>query len=166
MRLNAISFLILLISADAVFANVLWSPTGSVPPRHRNITREDAAPCGVGDRGNPTQHFAGETIEVFWDEIIPQNGHFEIYFSAAEDSDWVLVKRIENQNVDSTQTYVGHKVKIDLPNNICESCTLQVVQTITTGVEAKYFSCADIKLVQNPNPNPTQQELPKDICPK
>jgi len=151
--IRTVSFL-LLINLE-VSANVLWNYSGSTPPRHRNVTREDQAPCGLTTRSFSTEIPGGRSVEVSWIEIIPQEGRFEIYFSESGDSNWVLLKTIENQPQDFSKTLVKHKTQVLMPNKNCEACTLQIVQVITTAVQAKYYSCADIKLNLNLKEEPS-----------
>ena len=138
----------LLFIAESIRANVLWSSTGNTPPRHRNITLENGAPCGVGTPVTPTLMNSGKDIQLEWEEFIPQNGYFEIYFSPANDANWVLLKKIDNivSAEDLNKTFIIHKANIQLPDVTCEACSLQIIQTVTGTVDAKYFSCADIQI--------------------
>jgi hypothetical protein len=148
LKLIFLSTLIVFISIDSI-ANVLWNHTGTTPPRHRNITREDQAPCGSTVRSASTEIPGGRAVELSWVEILPQQGKFEIYFSPSNDTDWVLLKTIPNIPTDFNATLILHKAQVELPNIACDNCTLQIVQVITAGVQSKYYSCADVKL--NPN---------------
>ena len=78
---SAILIFAVLIITEPLLANVLWSSRGSTPPRTREIVREDGAPCGTSERAVAAQFNPGAQIDVEWDEIIPQAGYFEIYFS-------------------------------------------------------------------------------------
>ena len=158
-------FLSIFLFAPSLMANVLWSSTSSTPPRHRNITNESGAPCGVGERQTPTLLNSGVETEVEWEEFIPQNGHFEIFFSPSNDSDWVLLKRIDNvvSPEDIKKSLIIHKTKIILPNVQCEACSLQIIQTVTDTVEAKYYSCSDIKITES---GQEAQSHGKNECPE
>ena len=146
---------------EVLWANVLWSSTGNTPPRHRNITIESGAPCGAGESVTPTILTSGKTVELEWEEFIPQNGYFEIYFSPANDSDWVLLKRVENPvEPGSSEFSKIHKTNVELPEVNCEACSLQVVQTVAGVVDAKYYSCTDVKLTGDANGG----SINKDIC--
>ncbi|MCB0392390.1 MAG: lytic polysaccharide monooxygenase [Bdellovibrionales bacterium] len=147
-----------LLLSEGLFANVLWSSKGSTPPRHRNITTESDAPCGSGEKATPVQLYSGTNTELEWEEFIPQNGYFEIYFSPANDENWILLKKINNNVMGESTDLKVHKVNIKLPDVSCDNCTIQIIQTVTGTVDAKYYSCADISLKGAPNNNTVKTE--------
>ncbi len=164
MMKNFLVAFVLLLIADPLFANTLWSSRGNTPPRHRNMTNEASAPCGVGERSPSSELKAGESIELQWEEVISQEGYFEIYFSPADDSNWVLLKKINNPVQQGSSGVVLHSTEVDVPLVNCENCTLQVIQTITGNVEAKYYSCSDIKVTGDLNKVNTSAV--EDDCPE
>ncbi len=127
-------------------------------PTPRTSSQKEG-PCGAADsvRG-PAQVFApGETITVEWTETVEHPGHYRIAFdmdgevfplpnNPNDDFDVILVDQIEDRNVNGAdRTY---EQEITFPDVECDTCTLQLIQIMTTNVpyNSFYFQCADIEL--------------------
>lgn len=135
----------------------------TLPPRHSNTTNELGAPCGVTERGIANKIQSGE-LEVEWNELVPQNGYFEIYFSEANDSNWKLLKKIDNVVEDPDATFINHKTKVAIPDINCSECTLQIIQVVTGAVEARFYSCSDISVTPASSTNTSSTST--DNCPE
>jgi hypothetical protein len=126
----------------------------SPPPRTLD---NKAGPCGAAgsQRGTRVTTFApGATITVEWDETIDHPGHYRIAFD--DDGDDVFVNpNNPNDNFAFTlkepipDKVGGHYTQqITLPTTPCASCTLQLMQIMTTQVpyNSFYYQCADISI--------------------
>lgn len=105
-------------------------------------------PCGgVVRTSTPKAYAPGATITVKWEETINHPGRFEFYFSPANDSNFVLLKTV-NDTMDSTNDLPHqYSTTITLPSTPCDNCTLQMIQVMTDrSPPSNYYSCADIKL--------------------
>ena len=122
------------------------------PPR---TAEQKAGPCGTAGstRGTKVTTFQpGETITVTWDETVDHPGHYRIAFD--DDGNDVFVNpNNPNDNFPSTMVEPiadktgGHYTQtITLPTEPCTSCTLQLMQVMTTSVpyNSFYYQCADI----------------------
>lgn len=149
-----------LLSSATAFAHVRLT----APKPRNNSDGLKAGPCGnVARTATPTTFMAGETITVQWEETINHPGKFIFSFSPANDLNF-------NQNVLATivdiqdqRNNLPHKyqAQIKLPNQACEACTFQMIQSMEENPAAPtyYYSCADIRLVAagtaTPTPAPT-----------
>ena len=126
-------------------------------------------PCGGLPRSaTPAVLTAGQTVTVEWEETIYHPGQFEIYFSAANDQNFSLLKTIPQ---DQNNQNLPHQFSttITLPNVACQACTLQLIQVMleNPNVPTYYYSCADMQLtassttITTPTPAPT----PAQNCP-
>lgn len=126
------------------------------PPARHPMQKE--GPCGLVDsvRGtNVTTFEAGQTITVEWDETVGHVGHYRIAFDDNGDDvfknpnnpndnfAFTLVEPIADK--DGTQHYTQ---QVTLPNIECTSCTLQLMQVMTTTepYNSFYWQCADIQI--------------------
>lgn len=104
-------------------------------------------PCGGLARVAPAVINPGSTITVYWEETVYHPGRFEFYFSEAGDSNFVLLKTIQNN---SAGTPLPHQFNttLTLPNKTCDACTLQMIQVMTENPAAptNYYSCSDMQL--------------------
>lgn len=145
------TFLVLVLLSGTASAHVtLTSPA----PR---TSENKAGPCGAAGskRGTTVATFApGDTITVEWDETIDHPGHYRIGFD--NDGDDVFVNpNNPNDNfsftlMDQIPDKVGghYTQKITLPMTTCTTCTLQLMQIMTTQVpyNSFYYQCADIAI--------------------
>lgn len=137
-------------------AHARWTLNGTLTPRSTNAGIK-TGPCGGFQRiATPKVFQAGSSINVEWEETINHPGRFEIYFSPADDANFVLLKTIidtKNGGLSSTS--------ITLPNTACTACTLQLIQVMTENPDSPslYYSCADIQLTE-PSSNTTPTTTP------
>lgn len=130
----------------STLAHTRWAPDGVLTPRSTNTNIKNG-PCGVA-RGNTLTVFEpGQTIEVAFQSNIFHEGYFRIAFSPENDEgfdDYVLASDIPDVEGQENRT-----VTITLPEMECESCTLQLIQTmLDRSPPSDYFSCANIALRQ------------------
>lgn len=125
-------------------------------PAPRTLANK-AGPCGeAGERGTEVAVFEpGETITVAWDETVDHPGHYRIAFDDDGSDDFPLPQTPEDAFpsvlMDQIPDREGgglYSQEVTLPNYECESCTLQLIQIMTTNVpyNSFYFQCADIAL--------------------
>ncbi len=131
--------------ANQVNAHARWALDGLVKPRN-NSTGLKTGPCGGIARTNtPVQLQSGSVVDVKFETVIYHQGVFKIYFSPSNDQNFVLLAdNIPDYADKPFQTY-----KLTLPNQECNGCTLQLIQTMPDhGPNSLYYSCADIQLVK------------------
>jgi len=155
MRYSLALALSLLLGSSASAHIALRSPA----PR---TAEQKAGPCGVAgsSRGtNVTTYAPGATVMVEWDETIGHPGHYRIAFDDDGNDVFVnpstptdnfpstLVDQITDRDGETHYTQ-----QITLPAAPCESCTLQLVQVMTTQVpyNSFYYQCADIRIGDAP----------------
>lgn len=131
------------LSSDS-FAHARWALDGLVKPR-TDANGIKTGPCGAARTSNRvTDLVAGTKVQVKFESVIYHSGVFKIYFSAASDANFVLladnIKDYPNQQF---QTY-----NLTLPNQPCDACTLQLIQTMPDSGNSLYYSCADIRLTK------------------
>lgn len=128
--------------SNPCFAHARWALDGLVKPR-TDSTGIKAGPCGAPRTTNRvTELVAGSKVQVKFESVIYHTGVFKIYFSAANDLNFtLLVDNIKDYPDQQLQTYT-----LTLPNQACEKCTLQLIQTMPDSGNSLYYSCADIKL--------------------
>lgn len=137
-------------------------------PAPRSVAQKEG-PCGATGsvRGtNVTTFRPGETITVEWDETVGHPGHYRIAFDDDGHDSFQLPNRPDD---DFPQTLVDqitdrdgtthYTQQVTLPDMSCTSCTLQLIQVMTTSVpyNSFYFQCADLVLAGDgvePGPGP------------
>lgn len=152
-QMRAAVVLTLLLTTTAANAHIaLRSPA----PR---TTEQKGGPCGVAGstRGSTTTTYRpGEVITVEWDETVDHPGHYRIAFdddgddifvnpvSHTDSYPWVLADQIADQ-VGSMNHY---SQQVTLPDMECTSCTLQLMQIMTTAepYNSFYYQCADLTI--------------------
>lgn len=145
MRLISVGiFLLGLCLANQSFAHARWALDGLVKPR-TDADGIKTGPCGAPRTSNRvTELVAGSSVQVKFESVIYHTGVFKIYFSAANDANFVLL-------ADNIKDYANQKFQtytLTLPNQPCEACTLQLIQTMPDSGNSLYYSCADIRLVK------------------
>lgn len=156
--LTAFTALWLLASgADASAHITLVSPA----PRAAD---QKAGPCGAAGstRGSKvTTYQPGETITVEWDETVDHPGHYRIAFDDSGDDSFQNPSTPDDNFpqtlADQIQDRAGgghYTQQITLPNISCTSCTLQLMQVMTTSVpyNSFYYQCADLVLGDGADP--------------
>lgn len=153
------------------------SPCG--PGNARPFIGDDIKP--VPTSGAVTSFTAGQTITVQWQETIYHPGYFRISIakrsaSAADSSDFpdppltdtenchfdhAIVRTTPHDNVLADGLFQATEVsadprsfqqQVELPDEACENCSLQVVQVMEGHPASScfYFHCADIKITPKP----------------
>lgn len=128
-------------------------------------------PCGRenGTRtDNVTTLEAGATIDVTWDETVEHGGHFRISFDADGHDDFVDPTNASDTNPTVLENSIpdrvvsdgnrGYTASVTLPDVECDSCTLQLIQVMTTSSTYTsgdlYFQCADLVLTRGTSGGP------------
>lgn len=140
--LTVLLFLLGLGLSTQSFAHARWALDGLIKPR-TDSTGIKTGPCGAPRTTNRvTELVAGSKVQVKFESVIYHTGVFKIYFSAANDQNFtLLVDNIKDYPDQQFQTY-----SLTLPNQVCDKCTLQLIQTMPDSGNSLYYSCADIKL--------------------
>ena len=148
----------------------------SPPPRLAGMSGGNqlkVGPCGQSNNARTetvTEFMPGETITVEWDEYINHPSYYRIAFDTDGDDDFPIRADMDDVIPESDDpaaaeplsdvilAYVEedpdlpqYSVDVTLPNVLCESCTLQVIQfmydKVGNGLDDEYyFQCADIAL--------------------
>lgn len=143
---------LVLLSGTASAHITMTSPT----PR---TTDNKAGPCGAAGstRGSHVATFApGETITVEWDETIDHPGHYRIAFDNDGDDVFINPSTPDDNYPFTLMEPIpdkdgGHYTQaITLPTTLCNNCTLQLMQIMTTDVpyNSFYYQCADITIAE------------------
>ncbi len=144
--------ILVLLSGTASAHITMTSPT----PR---TTDNKAGPCGAtgSTRGSHVATFApGEKITVEWDETIDHPGHYRIAFDSDGDDVFINPSTPDDNYPFTLMDMIpdkegGHYTQaITLPTTLCDNCTLQLMQIMTTVVpyDSFYYQCADITIAE------------------
>lgn len=155
---------LLLLSGTASAHVTLTSP----PPR---TLANKAGPCGAtgSKRGTNVTTFApGATITVEWDETVDHPGHYRIAFDNDGDDVFVNPNKPDDNFAFTLMDAIPDKVgghytqQVTLPTAPCASCTLQLMQIMTTQVpyNSFYYQCADIAIADGGDPGGTVDPAP------
>lgn len=157
--------LTLVFLSEHSFGHARWALTGGTVVPRNNSTGLKSAPCGGIARTASSRAFtSGQTINVSWEETVNHPGRYEIYFSQSGDSNFTLLKTI-NDSLNDNAVPHAYSTQITLPNVVCTDCTLQLVQFMTDS-NSYYYSCADIQLNGGtPPPPPNPGPSPSPTCP-
>lgn len=133
------------LTSHDLFAHARWV-IGSVTPPRTNDTGLKSSPCGGAARTSVSTIFsANQTIDVEFEETVNHDGYFRIAFSPKDDlnfDSYVLQPNI--QDITNTGKYTQ---QITIPNQICDACTLQLIQYMVTSTSTSYYySCSDIQI--------------------
>ncbi|MBX3022214.1 MAG: lytic polysaccharide monooxygenase [Bdellovibrionales bacterium] len=164
----------LLLSSFEVHAHANLKADGFIPPRS-SATGLKTGPCGnVPRTANPKVIAAGSTVTVEWIETINHPGRFEFYLSQAGDSNFQLLKTVQDDQNTSVVNGNFHmySTQLTFPAGVtCTDCTLQMIQVMTENPAnpSNYYSCADLRLqaasVPTPSPMPSPSPNPGNSCP-
>lgn len=124
------------------------SVDGPIPPRSADVGLK-IAPCGnIARTSKSTVLQAGSTVTINWQETINHPGRFEFYFSPAGDTNWVLLKTVQDTQDGTNDLPHNYTTQLTLPNTPCTACTLQLIQVMLENPASPsyYYSCADIQL--------------------
>lgn len=145
----------LLLNATVAHGHAGFVANTQVVPRSAD-TGLKTAPCGgILRTSSPTQLEPGATITVNWQETINHPGRFEFYFSQAGETNWQLLKTVQD-TLDDNAVPHNYSTTITLPNVQCTDCTLQMIQVMTENpaLPSYYYSCADIRMGTQSVPSP------------
>lgn len=126
-----------------------------------NARANKSGPCGPGPRvGSPQKYAPGQQVAVKWEETIDHNGCFQIRFSNANDTGFVLLNLstggvAQINDPAGTVTPKMYEATVTMPTQKCPACTLQVLQLMnnapctasqdpSTSAGGTYYSCADV----------------------
>ncbi len=152
-RFALVSFALLLWGAADAHAHI-----AQTFPAPRTMAQKQG-PCGeTGSVRGAEQVFEpGETITVTWNETVEHPGHYRIAFDVDgeefplpnmpdDNFEVTLVDQIPDRNVNGNDR--SYSQEITFPDIECESCTLQLIQIMTTNIpyNSFYFQCSDIAL--------------------
>ncbi|MCB0420368.1 MAG: lytic polysaccharide monooxygenase [Bdellovibrionales bacterium] len=169
--MKSLLFLIIFFESFISLGHTRWKLNGTTPPRTDNSgIKSSGAPCGTRKYNTRTKLKAGQTLTIEWEETIDHPGHYEIWFSEANDENWILLKQIadDQSGRDTTPHFFSNTIIV--PNVTCTQCTLQIRQLMTDkSPPSLYFSCADIDISPthpvhggspSPEPNPPPNKTP------
>lgn len=143
---------ILLIHSNPALAHARFK-LGSITPPRNNSTGLKTAPCGgIAKTNTPTIFTAGQNVEIEWEETINHPGYFRILFSpnavddqADFDNNILLDNYTDTQNGNDTPHL--YKAVVPLPQQVCDQCTLQLIQVMMDRTPpSNYYSCSDIQV--------------------
>ena len=143
---------ILLIHSNPALAHARFK-LGSITPPRNNSTGLKTAPCGgIAKTNTPTIFTAGQNVEIEWEETINHPGYFRILFSpnavddqADFDNNILLDNYTDTQNGNDTPH--SYKAVVPLPQQVCDQCTLQLIQVMMDRTPpSNYYSCSDIQV--------------------
>lgn len=164
--------------AGLAFALVVAAP--SVAAAHIQLdyplprtTQQKQPQCGLTGSTrsmNPTVLEPGATITVRWTETINHPGHYRVSFDADGEDFYIPLAFDDIQPAGTNNILIDgiadvatpqavYEAEITLPDQPCETCTLQLIQMMTDkppygdGNDI-YFQCADIALRPGGAPGP------------
>ena len=140
----------LLVSILIVVPSLLSAHVRLLMPTPRTPLALKTGPCGGIPRGGePLSLQAGQELEVEFEEYIDHPGYYQIWFSPANDEDFVLLlDKIPDRQIPVGENSNVYTVMVTMPDAPCDQGTLQVIQYMTeTQPPSLYFSCADIRLI-------------------
>lgn len=137
-----------------------WAHAVLASPKPRNNIAQKTGPCGGVPRGNnPTVLTSGSKLTVSYLEQVDHPGYYQIWFSPANDADFVLLV----DQIPNPQGRQNGSKDIVLPDLECETCTLRLIQVMTEVADPdkrNYYSCADIALRRGNTPPPPGNGMP------
>lgn len=158
---HIIALLVMAMSgAPLALGHARWKVGSTVTPPRDNATGLKGGPCGgVARTKTPRAFKPGQTINVEWEETIDHPGYFRIAFSEKDDAGFdsnILVPQFNDTQNTAVTTGMEHQytTAVTLPNTLCTTCTLQLIQFMTENPSApgQYFSCTDIQITADGNP--------------
>lgn len=140
-----------------IFAHTRMKAATTLIPRSTSDSIK-TGPCGGLPRSaNPVQLTGGQTITVNWEETINHPGRYEFYFSNANDSNWMMLKTVNDDQNNTNDLPHQFSTTLTMPNVTCTGCTIQLIQVMTENPAnpSLYYSCSDITLQSNTTMPPT-----------
>lgn len=144
-----------------------WGHARLVTPTPRNNNAGiKTGPCGgLARSATPLQVQGGQTLTVMWEETVNHPGRFLFSLSLANDLDFQnnLLATIPDQQNSGTDLPHRYQTTLTIPNINCDSCTLQMIQSMEENPAAPtyYYSCADLVITQTGSqPSPSPMPMP------
>jgi MYXO-CTERM domain-containing protein len=155
--------LVLVAQSEAAAHMKLTYPPDRIVTNGTGDPQKGAGPCANGTAtGVRTQLKAGQEIMVQWTETISHPGHFRIAFDVDGTDDFKdptsgtdIVEPAAGPILADGLFKMGHMggrklmYSVKLPNVVCKTCTLQVLQIMTDNEDVIYRHCADIELTMD-----------------
>ncbi len=145
---------------------------------------QKTGPCGkAGSRVRaPVETWvAGETVTVVFDETIEHPGWFRIMLDPSGGQDFPIPDAFDDTDApggdslvlwqaEDTERRGHHEVEIVVPDIVCDTCVLQVIQVMTDKApygdgNDLYFQCADVEIVANADDTDAGTDDPSDTDP-
>jgi len=130
-------------------------------------------PCGGGATGSRTSDPArittfapGETITVQWHETVNHDSHYRIsldmdgqddFEDPVDENDIVdppMLPVLLDGIPDPSNERDTFSVEVTLPNETCDTCTLQLTQYMYGRAQPMYYQCADIVIAEGGGGDP------------
>lgn len=117
------------------------------PPANPGGIKEAQKPCGMAKPATAAHTYTmGSTITVKINEVIDHPGHYELWWSNANDTAFAVIPGMNN--IPNPVGKADATVQLTLPATAMDNATLQLIMVMTENPAAptNYYSCADIKL--------------------
>ena len=167
---NSIKFCIA--ASSIFFVSQIASSHARLNPLQKPAPRSESSglksgPCGnIAATTDPTKKTAllrGSELEISFQETIDHPGYYRIAFSQNDDNgfeDNILIEMaadIQGAPIPPFANPRDYTVTITLPDLTCENCSLQLIQVMTDrNPPSNYYSCADIRIVDEIGPVPAK----------
>jgi hypothetical protein len=147
MKILFFPLVLIIFLSQSGYPHARMKSDSAIVPRNSSDSLK-TGPCGgVARTSAPKVYAPGSTITVKWEETINHPGRFEFYFSAANDTNFVLLKTVNDTMDSSNDLPHQYSTTVTLPSTPCENCTLQMIQVMTDrSPPSNYYSCADIRI--------------------
>ena len=146
-----------MMTAPSGFSHARLKPGNPLALRNTDPGNK-VAPCGPATARNPNPTYIkpGATVTVQFEETIQHPGRFIFSFSQANDQNMQQLMVVPDNQDDPNNLPHQYSVTLTMPNIECEACTIQMIQVMTENPNnpTNYYSCADIKLTNLPQPPP------------
>ena len=131
--------------------------------RH-GVDQQKVGPCGAAGAGPGDTVYTyapGQTVELRWHEFIDHPGHYRVAFDVTGSDAFVDPATADDLFAGETVVLDGiadepdvhdYAVQLELPEQECEACTIQIVQVMTDKPpfgdgNDLYYHCIDVRLV-------------------
>lgn len=141
------SVLALLAFPTTAFAHTMV--TSPSPRVDSDSIKESSAPCG-GPRGSTIHQLdPGQMLTIEYDETVAHQGHFELRFSMAGDTNWMSL----DDNIPDQGGVGSYEHTFQVPDVECADCTFQFIQVMTDrNPPQNYYSCIDVAIGSDTTP--------------
>jgi len=139
-----------------VYAHTKLLVNSATPPRIDADNLKSPAPCGgIPRTDKPAIFTQNQTVTIEWVETIDHDGFYTLKIARSDNdivADNLMLDMQFNNDVSGSEDH-DYSESIQMPNESCTDCTLQLIQHMVVGQSVSpYFSCADIAIV-DPNDN-------------